>query len=131
MCVAIDTSGSISNKQLKIFLGEVKGIMDSFQDYKIHIWSFDTEVHNPEVFTPDKDITDYQPGGFGGTEFEANWTWMKEEGVQPKKLIVFTDGYPWGSWGDENYCDTLWVIHSNHDKELEAPFGVTTHYENI
>jgi len=46
-------------------------------------------------------------------------------------LIVFTDGYPWGSWGDENYCDTLWVIHSNHDKELEAPFGVTTHYENI
>ena len=56
---------------------------------------------------------------------------MKENGVQPKKLIVFTDGYPWGSWGDENYCDTLWVIHSNHDKELEAPFGVTTHYENV
>ena len=131
VCVAIDTSGSISNKQLKIFLSEVKGIMDSFQDYKVHVWSFDTEVHNPEVFTPDKDITDYVPGGFGGTEFEANWTWMKENGVQPKKLIVFTDGYPWGSWGDENYCDTLWVIHSNHDKELEAPFGVTTHYENI
>ena len=54
---------------------------------------------------------------------------MKEEGLQPKKLIVFTDGYPWGSWGDENYCDTLWVIHGNHDKDLEAPFGVTTHYE--
>ena len=131
VCVAIDTSGSISEKQLKIFLTEVKGIMDSFQDYKIHIWSFDTQVHNPEVFTPDKDLTDYEPKGFGGTEFEANFDWMKEEGVQPKKLIVFTDGYPWGSWGDENYCDTLWVIHSNHDKELEAPFGVTTHYENV
>lgn len=131
VCVAIDTSGSISDKQLQIFLGEVKGIMDSFQDYKVHVWSFDTDVHNPEIFTPDKDITEYEPGGFGGTEFEANWTWMKENGVQPKKLIVFTDGYPWGSWGDENYCDTLWVIHSNHDKELEAPFGVTTHYENI
>ena len=131
VCVAIDTSGSISDKQLNIFLGEVKGIMDSFQDYKIHIWSFDTKVCNPEVFTPDKDITEYVPGGFGGTDFEANWTWMKEEGVQPKKLIVFTDGYPWGSWGDENYCDTLWIIHSNHDKELEAPFGVTTHYDEV
>ena len=131
VCVAIDTSGSISDKQLQIFLAEVKGIMDSFQDYKIHIWSFDTEVHNPEVFTPDKDITDYKPGGFGGTEFNANWEWMKEEGIQPKKLIVFTDGYPWGSWGDENYCDTLWVIHSNHDKDLEAPFGVTCHYDQV
>ena len=107
VCVAIDTSGSISNKQLQIFLSEVKGIMDSFQDYKVHVWSFDTDVHNPEIFTPDKDITEYEPGGFGGTEFEANWTWMKENGVQPKKLIVFTDGYPWGSWGDENYRDTL------------------------
>lgn len=131
VCVAIDTSGSISDKQLNIFLGEVKGIMDSFQDYKIHVWSFDTEVHNPEIFTPDKDLTDYKPGGFGGTEFTANWEWMKENGVQPKKLIVFTDGYPWGSWGDENYCDTLWIIHSNHDKDLEAPFGVTTHYDEV
>tara|TARA_Y100000588_G_scaffold66469_1_gene66896 strand:+ start:1510 stop:2760 length:1251 start_codon:yes stop_codon:yes gene_type:complete len=131
VCVAIDTSGSISDKQLQTFLAEVKGIMDSFQDYKIHIWSFDTDVHNPEVFTPDKDITDYKPGGFGGTEFTANWEWMKEEGIQPKKLIVFTDGYPWGSWGDENYCDTLWVIHSNHDKDLEAPFGVTCHYDEV
>ena len=119
----------LCSKQLKDFLAEVKGIMDSFQDYKVHVWSFDTKVHNPEVFTPDKDITDYKPKGFGGTEFESNFEWMKEEGLQPKKLIVFTDGYPWGSWGDENYCDTLWVIHGNHDKDLEAPFGVTTHYE--
>jgi hypothetical protein len=54
---------------------------------------------------------------------------MKDNGVEPKKLIVFTDGYPWGSWGDPNYCDTLWVIHSNHDKNIEAPFGQTCRYE--
>jgi len=130
ICVAIDTSGSISNKQLTTFLSEVKSIMDQYTDYKIHIWSFDTEVHNPEIFTPDKQIVDYRPAGFGGTEFTANWKFMKEQDIQPKKLIVFTDGYPFGSWGDENYCDTLWVIHSNHDKTLKAPFGVTTHYED-
>ena len=129
ICVAVDTSGSISERQLNVFFSEVKSIMDQYTDYKIHVWSFDTEVHNPEVFTPDRDITTYQPQGFGGTEFDANWTFMKEQGIEPKKLIVFTDGYPWGSWGDPNYCDTLWVIHSNHDKELQAPFGVTCHYE--
>ena len=46
----------------------------------------------------------------------------------PKKLIMFTDGYPWGSWGDENYCDTVFVIHGA--KDIEAPFGVTAHYED-
>ena len=56
---------------------------------------------------------------------------MKEEGIEPKKFIMFTDGYPWGSWGDDSYCDTVFVIHSNYDKDLEAPFGVTTHYDKV
>lgn len=129
ICVAIDTSGSISNKMLKDFLSEINGIMSQYTDYKIYIWSFDTDVHNPVLFTPDKDINDYKPAGFGGTDFDANWKWMKEQGVEPKKLVVFTDGYPFGSWGDENYCDTLWVVHSNHDKSIQAPFGQTCIYE--
>ena len=54
---------------------------------------------------------------------------MKDEGIQPKKLVMFTDGYPWDSWGDESYCDTVFVIHSNRDKNLQAPFGITAHYE--
>ena len=33
------------------------------------------------------------------------------------------------SWGDPNYCDTLWVVHSNHDKNIQAPFGQTCIYE--
>jgi predicted metal-dependent peptidase len=130
ICVAIDTSGSISNKMLNDFLSEINGIMSQYTDYKIYIWSFDTDVHNPELFTPDKSITDYKPAGFGGTDFDANWTWMKQNAVEPKKLIVFTDGYPFGSWGDENYCDTLWVVHSHHDKNVEAPFGQTCRYES-
>ena len=52
---------------------------------------------------------------------------MKENDIVPKKLIMLTDGYPWGSWGDENYCDTVFIIHG--DKNIEAPFGVTCHYE--
>jgi hypothetical protein len=54
---------------------------------------------------------------------------MKANDVQPKKFIMFTDGYPYGSWGDESYCDTIFIIHSNHNKGLQAPFGVTAHYE--
>ena len=55
---------------------------------------------------------------------------MKEHDIQPKNFIMFTDGYPWSSWGDENYCDTVFVIHGNHDRSLMAPFGTTCHYED-
>ena len=74
-------------------------------------------------------MTDYKLKGGGGTEFMCNWEYMKENDIQPKKFIMFTDGYPWGQWGEEDYCDTVFVIHGYHDKNFEAPFGVTTHYE--
>jgi hypothetical protein len=54
---------------------------------------------------------------------------MKEENIQPKKFIMFTDGYPFGSWGDQDYCETVFIIHGHHDKNTKAPFGVTAHYE--
>ena len=131
LCVAIDMSGSISNKQGQDFLGEVKGIMDEYKDYKIKIWCFDTAVYNEDDFSADdgRELTDYEVIGGGGTDFDVNWRYMKEQDIQPKKFLMFTDGYPFGSWGDEDYCDTVFVIHSNHDKNLEAPFGMTAHYE--
>ncbi len=131
ICIGIDMSGSIGNQQAEDFLGEVKGIMDEYKDYKIKIWCFDTNVYNEDDFSADdgRELTDYEVIGGGGTDFDVNWTYMKEQDIQPKKFLMFTDGYPFGSWGDEDYCDTVFVIHSNHDKALEAPFGMTAHYE--
>ena len=131
VAIALDVSGSIMDEQLKDFLGEVKGIMEEFKDYNIKIWCFDTEVSGEDNFSADdgRDLLDYEITGGGGTDFMANWTYMKEQDIQPKKFIMFTDGYPWGSWGEDDYCDTVFVIHSHHDKNLQAPFGMTAHYE--
>ena len=131
ICISLDMSGSIGDDQAKDFLSEVKGIMQEYRDYQIKLWCFDTKVHNEADFdgTGGDDLLDYKIKGGGGTEFEANWKYMKENDIVPKKFIMFTDGYPWGSWGDENYCDTVFVIHGNNDQNLQAPFGITTHYE--
>ena len=131
ICIGIDMSGSIGDIQAQDFLGEVKGIMDEYKDYKIKLWCFDTKVYNEEDFSADggQDLTDYEILGGGGTDFDANWIYMKENDIVPKKFIMFTDGYPFGSWGDEDYCDTIFVIHSHRDKNLQAPFGVTAHYD--
>jgi predicted metal-dependent peptidase len=129
ICISIDLSGSISNKQCKDFFAEIYGIMQMYSEaFKVHVWTFDTEVYNPQVFTQDNidEILQYEPQGGGGTTFEANWEFMKENDIEPKKFIMFTDGYPCGGWGDENYCDTLFVVHGS--TTIEAPFGVTTYY---
>jgi predicted metal-dependent peptidase len=126
--IAIDMSGSITDKMAKEFISEVKGIMDEYKDFKLDLWCFDTQVYNYVKFTGDTadEIMEYEVKGGGGTDFDANWTFMKDQDIQPKKFIMFTDGYPYNSWGDEDYCDTLFVIHGNDS--IIAPFGQTAYF---
>jgi predicted metal-dependent peptidase len=127
--IGIDMSGSIGQEDATVFLSEVKGIVDQYEDFKINLWCFDTEIYNHQEITHDNshDLMDYEPMGGGGTDFMANWEFMKENGIEPKKFIMFTDGYPCGEWGDENYCDTIFVVKGN--TQAEAPFGQTVIYE--
>ncbi len=127
--VAIDMSGSISNKQAQAFLGEIGGMMDSFDGYKVHVFCFDTDTYNPQDFTSENldTIDTYEPAGGGGTEFDAIFNYLKDISNVPKRLIVFTDGYPCGSWGDPDYCDTTWIIHG--DKDPHPPFGQFALYD--
>jgi predicted metal-dependent peptidase len=129
VAIAIDMSGSIGEEDASVFLGEIKGIMDQYEDFNIDLWCFDTEIYNHKTVTHDNahDLEEYQPQGGGGTDFEANWTFMQENQIQPKKFIMFTDGYPCGSWGDEDYCDTIFIVKGN--TKAESPFGQTVIYE--
>jgi predicted metal-dependent peptidase len=129
IAVAVDMSGSIGMEDAKAFFSEIKGIMEQYEDFNIKVWCFDTEIYNYKEFSQDNvdELLDYEPKGGGGTEFDVNWTFMKEQGIEPKKFVMFTDGYPWGSWGDENYCDTLFIVKGN--TTAEAPFGQTVIYE--
>ena len=128
VAVAIDMSGSIGDEDAKVFLSEIKGIMDQYADYKIDIWCFDTAIYNHQTFDADSgdDFLNYEPMGGGGTEFDVNWTYMKDNDIVPKKFIMFTDGYPWSSWGDPDYCDTLFIVKGSDN---EAPFGQTVKYD--
>ena len=87
--------------------------MSQYNDFNIHLFCFDTSVHNPVKITADtaNDLLTYELVGGGGTDFDCCFNYMREEGIVPKKFIMFTDGYPWGSWGDETYCDTLFIVN--------------------
>lgn len=130
IAVAIDMSGSITDVQGRDFLSEVQGIMEAFDSFRIHLFAFDTEIYNPQDFNSDNldSITDYDLQGGGGTDFDAIFQYLRQAQIEPKRLVVFTDGYPFGSWGDENYCDTVWIIHG--DRHPDPPFGTWALYED-
>ena len=129
VAIAIDMSGSIGEEDATAFLSEIKGIMDQYEDYRINLWCFDTDIYNWKTITHDEahELEEYVPEGGGGTDFEVNWTFMEENQIQPKKFIMFTDGYPCGGWGDEDYCDTIFIVKGN--TSAQAPFGQTVIYE--
>ena len=129
IALAIDASGSMDEGMLKDILSEVQGIMDSFPVYKIHVVSFDTQTYNPQQYDSDNldSIVDYEVQGGGGTSFECFYEYFKENDITPHRLVVFTDGYPGGSWGDENFCEVTWILHGT--TTIEPPFGTWAYYE--
>lgn len=128
VAIALDMSGSITDAQVHDFLSEVKGIMDEFKDFKIDLWCFDCSIHNHASFTGDNadDLLSYKAKGGGGTNFPINWEHMKDLGINPKRFIMFTDGYcDSDGFGDPDYCDTIFIMHNS---TVVAPFGDTVEY---
>jgi predicted metal-dependent peptidase len=129
IAVMIDASGSIDPNMLRDFISETQGIMEQFQSYKIHVGTFDTRVYNAVQYDSENldSMADYQVEGGGGTDFDCIFEYLKEEQIEPKRLVVFTDGYPFGSWGDENYADTVWILHGT--TTIVPPWGQWAYYE--
>lgn len=125
----MDASGSCT-QMLPDFLAEVRGVMEQFQSFRVFLATFDTQVYNPQVFTPENlhDITEYEVQGGGGTLFQPIWDFLKENEIAPERLVILTDLCPSdNSWRSEaSYADTLWIVHST---KIEPPFGNWAFYE--
>jgi predicted metal-dependent peptidase len=141
VCVFIDTSGSVGMDQLTAFISEFKGMMDAFPRYKVHVHCFDGAVCEDSVMTLEKHagggwetvkkhVADFtrKIGGGGGTDFECNWDYLKEHKIKPRMIIMLTDGYPCGGWGDPRYAPTIFFMMGGRD--ITAPFGMSIHYED-
>lgn len=133
--LAIDTSGSISQDMLREFVSEVRGIVDTYSSFEIHIWCFDTKIYNHQCFTQDNidEMDYYEIKGGGGTDFEVNWEFMKEIDHVPNCMCILSDGRPWNSWGDPDYCETIFIIHDEDaiNSRVKAPFGMTLYFNDF
>jgi len=118
MVVCIDTSGSIGQKELNEFGGEIKGIVDEVRPSKVRVIYCDARIAHIDEFGPDDDLQFAAHGG-GGTDFRPPFAWLEEQQIVPRALVYLTDGYgPFPE--DEPQFPTLWCIN-NHD--VTPPHG--------
>ena len=117
--VAIDTSASIDDELLKLFLAEFYEIMQLFTHYMIEFIECDASIQNIQRLTPQEPLEPTFKGG-GGTNFTPVFDHLENMNEDFKFLIYFTDGK--GSFPKyEPLIDTLWVMPQM--AEGEVPFG--------
>jgi predicted metal-dependent peptidase len=130
LVIAIDTSGSIGGRELSKFLGEVKGICDQVKPDVVRLLYWDTEVCADEKYTGtevENIMGSTKPAGGGGTTVECVPAYMAQHGVKPQAVVVLTDGYLGGSWG-QWACPVLWCIVGN--KNAVPDVGKYVHVED-
>ena len=127
LVLAIDTSGSIGQRELSAFLTEIKSICDTVHPKSVRIIYWDTEVCAEEVYSVhelDTLTQSTKPAGGGGTDVSCVTSYMATNGITPQATIILTDGYLYGGWGSWD-CPTLWCILDN--KGATANCGKTIH----
>jgi len=119
LVIAVDTSGSLNNKELGYFNSHINRILDTCMPEKVTVLYCDWAIGGTTEYTPDDLPIKLEPVGGGGTSFKPVFKWIEDYANEVECLIYFTDG-----WGDQNEIetpavDTVWLTT---DKD-EFPFG--------
>lgn len=122
--VAIDVSGSISERELVVFESELRSIFDETHPKKVTIIYFDTQTHGPFVFEDGEEISLKRIGG-GGTNFAVAFDWFTKNASDITGLVFMTDMMC--DWPSEPLYPTC-ILSTT--KGITAPFGRTI-YANI
>jgi predicted metal-dependent peptidase len=91
--VALDTSGSISEGEMREFLSEVDALKGQVRA-RITLLACDAELAGdaPWTFEPWEAFTlPRQFSGGGGTDFRPVFSWLAREAAHPDLLVYFTD----------------------------------------
>jgi predicted metal-dependent peptidase len=120
--VAVDTSGSVGQKELTVFMTELQQILDTSKPKAVTVLAIDAAVHDVTELNPNDSLLDNMPPlkGGGGTSFRPAFEWCHKEGVEPAALVYFTDMY--GDFPEEAPAyPVIWCATTDH----EGPWGET------
>ena len=124
LAIAVDISGSVSDKEFQHFVSEAAGILRMMKPNKISLIQFDTEIKSIDEVRTLQELSQITFTGRGGTCIVPVLTWAAEK--KPQLLLVFSDGF-FHFYTQEHKSRILWLIHNN--PQFAAPFGKVIHYE--
>lgn len=117
--VTVDTSGSVSDADVKMFFGQIEKIVKDYSTMTLIQW--DTSVKSTMI---------YKKGGWkkikisgrGGTDAQDLYDHLHKFHKNVSIVINFTDAY--FNWSFNNYnIPSVWAVINNDD--FVAPFGKT------
>lgn len=124
--VAMDTSGSISKKELQVFLTEISALA---QEAHLTVIACDAAIHAIEEFpagqVPTLEDLNKLCVGRGGTDFRPVFRWVADEGGSPDMLVYLTDGY--GPFPDNAPFYPVWWLTTGAEPK-HYPFGRVVEY---
>ena len=120
--IGVDTSGSINQEQLNVFIGETRGILSSIGVQEAHIVYCDARIHDVHVVRDGEHYLPAAVGGGGGTSFDPVFEYAKD--VESEALVYFTDRYC--SVPEQPEFHTVWAATS----DVVGPFGTTIKIED-
>lgn len=112
--VAIDTSGSVSDTEVKEFLNEIYHLHRAGTE--LTVAQCDTKIRDISKYNPKKDITIY---GRGGTEFDPILEYYNDNIHIYTSLVYLTDGECTASITPRGKM--LWVISTNGTPNQQLP----------
>ncbi len=130
LVIAIDTSGSISDTAVALFLSEVQSICTTVKPEKVRVLYWGHEVVGDEVYELnelDTLVRSTKVRGGGGTDVECVTAYMDAHKISPQAAIILTDGYLFGDWG-KWVCPTLWCVLDN--KSATPDTGKVVHIQS-
>ena len=124
--IAIDMSGSIGDREVGEFLGNVKAICETVSPEGIDLIYWDTDVCQHEKYEQGEYeglLQSTKPRGGGGTSPQCVATYVNKKKIKAECILILTDGYV-DSWGKDWSAPVLWGITT---KGITADTGVSVY----
>lgn len=120
LIIAVDTSGSIRQKELQAFASEIHSIKKTGTE--ITVIECDCEV---KAVYKLKKVLNSHFSGRGGTDFRPVWEYLEKNRLRPDGIIYLTDGR--GEAPLKSPFQTLWALTPDGDKPwMNTPAGKKT-----
>lgn len=129
----VDTSGSVSDKELRAVMSEIKGAIEQFEGrIKGYVGFFDTSVYGPYSFENVEDALKNDIQGWGGTSFYCIFKHIFDGGMKnlPSSIVILTDGY--AAFPEESIArgiPVLWALTEDEDEYNTPPWGKIVHID--